>query len=145
MKKPRTAYHAVDVPGGWGVAACVENEPGYHPVSDYGPYTEESRAQSIVNALNARLGISKELAHRIVCSTMPGFQSLPKLTAAQCRVLKRMPDRPSDGARMKGPSYMAALSCVEKGWAVVVGRDLVGGHFARLPAGRAALGLKEGA
>ena len=142
MSKPRTAYHVVDVPGGWGVAACVENEPGYHPVPDYGPYEDDARAQNIVNALNTRLGISKDLAHRIVRSTMPGFQSLPKVTRAQNRVLKRMPDRPSDGALMKGGDYIAALSCVEKGWAVVVGRDLVGGHFARLPAGRAALGLK---
>jgi hypothetical protein len=40
---------------------------------------------------------------------------------------------------MKGGSYMAACACVDRGWAVLVGRDLVGGHFARTPAGRRAL------
>lgn len=74
---------------------------------------------------------------------MSKTRSLPKLTAAQARVLKRMPDRPSDGARMKGPNYMAALSCVSKGWAVMVGRRAVGGNFARLPAGRDVLGKLE--
>jgi hypothetical protein len=42
---------------------------------------------------------------------------------------------------MRGGDYTAALSCVEKKLAVMVGRTEVGGYFARLPAGRSALGL----
>ncbi len=61
------------------------------------------------------------------------------LTLAQEAVLRRMPDRPSDGVRLRGGAYMTALSCVAKGLATQVGLDLVGGHFARLSAGRDAL------
>jgi hypothetical protein len=138
---PKSAYWVVDVPGGWGVAAVVQGEEGYHPVPDYGPYEDERRAQVTVDSLNARLGVTKVRAHLIVRSTMPALRMQPVLTPAQWRVLKRMPDRPSDGVRLKRGDYMAALSCVDKRLAVLVGRDLVGGCFARLPAGRAALGL----
>lgn len=69
-KVARTAYALVEVPGGWGVAACVQGEKGYHPVPDYGPYKEESRAQGVVDRLNARLGCSRAQARLIVHSTM---------------------------------------------------------------------------
>jgi hypothetical protein len=71
MAKHNVAYVVVDVPGGgWGVGACKRGETGYHPVDDYGPYEDESRAQGIVDRLNARLGVSKTSAHTIVRSTM---------------------------------------------------------------------------
>ena len=138
----RIAYWVVDVTGGWGVAACKEGEGGYHPVPEYGPYPEESRAQGVVDRLNLRAGLGPTAVRGIVRSTMPQLAP-PELTAAQQRVLKRMPDRPSDGVLLKGGSYMAALTCVEKGWAVMVGRREVGGNFARLPAGRAVLRLDD--
>ena len=58
-QKKKSAYWVVDVPGGWGIACCVEGESGYHPVGDYGPYAGpegEKRAQGIVDRLNERLG-----------------------------------------------------------------------------------------
>ena len=78
MKKKKTAYWVVDVPGGWGVACVVEGENGYHPVDDYGPYAEEAKAQGVVDRLNERLGHGpsdsaghKRTVRRIVGSTMP--------------------------------------------------------------------------
>jgi hypothetical protein len=59
VKKLTTAYWVVDVPGGWGVACCVEGERGYHPVDDYGPYKGKKgklHAEGIVGRLNERLG-----------------------------------------------------------------------------------------
>lgn len=72
MARHNVAYVVVDVPGGaWGVGACKRGESGYHPVDDdYGPYEDESRAQGVVDRLNARLGVSKASAHTIVRSTM---------------------------------------------------------------------------
>lgn len=58
-KKPSGAYWVIDVPGGWGVTACVEGEKGHHPVPDYGPYPGKAgqhRAQGIVDRLNEQLG-----------------------------------------------------------------------------------------
>ena len=63
------AYHVVDVPGGWGVALCVLNSPGYLPVEDYGPYAEEDRAQGVVDRLNENLGLGVRQVHAIVRST----------------------------------------------------------------------------
>jgi hypothetical protein len=140
-KQKKSAYCVVNVPGGWGVACCVQDEDGYHPVPEYGPYNDEARAQVIVDSLNVRAGITKVRAYKIVRSTMPALRSQLVLSLPQVRVLKRMPDRPSDGARMRGGDYIAALSCVDKKLAVLVGRHESGGCFARLPAGRLALGL----
>ncbi len=79
-KRKKSAYWVVDVPGGWGIACCVEGEGGYHPVDDYGPYAGaegEKRAQGIVDRLNERLGYGpsntfghKRVVRRIVGSTM---------------------------------------------------------------------------
>jgi hypothetical protein len=138
-KTPRSAYALIDDIDSWSIGACVEGEPGYHPVPEYKPFKNRSHMQLIVDRLNERLGLSKVTASKIVHSTMRAVPPAMAMTSAQRRVLERMPDRPSDGLRLKGAGYMTAYRCVDKGWAVLVGRDLVGGHFARLPAGRAAL------
>ncbi len=132
----RCAYAVVDVPGKWVVGLCTEGKSGYSLVLDHGPYEKVEWAKTIVHSLNEKIGVSRETARRIVKTTMP---DKPELTAAQRRVLERMPDRPSDGARLRGGAYIAGLTCVSKGWAALVGRDLVGGSFARLPDGRAVL------
>ncbi len=72
-KAKRTAYTVVDMEGGWGVGACVEGQNGYHPVEEYGPYTEV-RAQQVVNKLNGRLGLAPKAIRDIVCSTMIGVR-----------------------------------------------------------------------
>jgi hypothetical protein len=73
MSKKKIAYVVVDMPGGWGVAACREHENGYHPVGDYGPYEDETKAQGVVDRLNARAGVSSIRARKIVMSTMHGI------------------------------------------------------------------------
>ncbi len=70
-KQKRRAYWVVDVPGGWGIACCVEGKHGYHPVDDYGPYENEARAKGIVDRLNKQLGLGPVAVRRIVGSTMP--------------------------------------------------------------------------
>jgi hypothetical protein len=70
-KQKKSAYCVIEVPGGFGVACCVQDEDGYHPVPEYGPYNDEARAQVIVDSLNVRAGITKVRAHKIVRSTMP--------------------------------------------------------------------------
>lgn len=70
-KQKKIAYWVVDVPGGWGVGCVVEGENGYHPVEEYGPYVDETRAQGVVDRLNKRLGLGPVGVRRIVGSTMP--------------------------------------------------------------------------
>jgi hypothetical protein len=88
--KPR-AYHVVDVPGGWGVALCVQNSPGYRPVEDYGPYAEEDRAHGVVDRLNARAGLTAIQVHMIVRSTFLGSSLPPKIRRKHSRSGLRCP------------------------------------------------------
>jgi hypothetical protein len=72
MKTYDYAYVVVEVVGGWGVAACVRGEDGYHPVPEYGPYATDGEARGVVDRLNERLGVSARDAAIIIASTMKG-------------------------------------------------------------------------
>lgn len=79
----RVAYHAAAAAIGdrlntllWGVCICVENEPGYHPVPEYGPYVGRAgllHAEGVARRLNERLELDEKTAALIVASTMKGI------------------------------------------------------------------------
>jgi len=55
----------------WGIGIAVEDENGYRPVNEYGPYTEE-RARMVAKNLNTRIGLTDEEVWKIVASSMRG-------------------------------------------------------------------------
>jgi hypothetical protein len=68
----RMAYAVIWLDGsGWGIGVAVEDEPGYHPVAEYGPYTS-GRAWKVVDGLNRRLGLDEKTAALIIASSMRG-------------------------------------------------------------------------
>jgi len=83
MEKPiliddkRVAYTPVmgDAMGKWVVAICIEHEPGYRPLHDYGPYADEKRCRDIANNLNGKLNVTPKMAAEIVASTFRGARS----------------------------------------------------------------------
>lgn len=69
-KRAAFAYTSYLVSAGrFAVALCECNVKGYRPVSEYGPYDYESRADGIASRLNERIGVSEATARRIVNST----------------------------------------------------------------------------
>ena len=137
VKQKKSAYTVVDVPGGWGVACCVEGERGYHPVDEYGPYQNEETAKIVVDRLNKRLELGPVGVRRIVGSTMPRvtgrtligyrvrtvFLPVKKYVVRFPRLLKQITDKPDPIGHPEALRLLADwLECGYNGHVVSVWR-----------------------
>lgn len=74
MSEPRRCYFVMEGKrddDGWIPCIAVENEQGYYPTT-WRYDCDFSKAQEIVDGLNARLGLTKQDALKIQLSTMGG-------------------------------------------------------------------------
>lgn len=73
INRKRVAYAVTTEDGrAWGVGVVFENQPGYRPVPEYGPYEDEARAEGVVGRLNARIGVDEKTALQIVATSFGG-------------------------------------------------------------------------
>jgi hypothetical protein len=54
----------------FAIGCCKEDEYGYHPVEEYGPYDKEDHAQGVADRLNAGLMLGEKEVRQIIASTM---------------------------------------------------------------------------